>query len=297
MATRIHRWYLSAEEAKRSHLFQLRDTDREDDRVRTAIRGASAIVERALDTWFYPRILTRYYDHPQPDADILELGQWLLSVTTFTTENTNNDVVATDYFLVHTAQDPDHNKSPYRLVIMNPDGDYPYLEWSGTKRKANAIAGVWGYGDDSEDTGATVLNNPLAIGGTSLTVLTGLLETGWMLLIEDEQVFASAVSEGDPNDTVTIVRARGGTTAAAHVATTAISRYVPPYDIELLTGILAARLFHRGTASWADIIGTRETARQFVKAMAAEASYVLDMYLEDTYFGASGFVPWDLLDG
>ena len=297
MATRIHRWYLTAEELKRSYLFQLAGKTREDDRVHSAIRGASAIVEKALGTWFYPRTLTHYYDHPEPNADILELGQWLLSVTTFTTENGNDTLAATDYFLAHTSQDPDYNKSPYRLVIMNPDGDYPYLEWSGTRRRANAIAGVWGYGDDSEDTGATVLNDPLAVGGTSLTVLTGLIETGWMLLIGDEQTFVSAVTTGDPNDTVTIVRARGGTTEVAHAATTAISRYVPPYDIELLTGILAARLFHRGTAAWADVVGTRETARQFVKAMAPEASYVLDMYLDETYFGNSGFVSWDLLDG
>ena len=291
MTTRVNRWYLTLEEAKRSDLFRLTDITREDSRVKSAIRQASRMIEKALGTWFYPVTATRYFDHPPVDPAVLELDQWLLSVTTFTTENAADTLAATDYFLVHTFQNQSF-ESPYRCVLMNPDGDYPELEWSDTRIKANAIAGVWGYSDFVEATGATVLNAPLAVGGLSLTVLTGTLETGWMLLIGTEQIFVSSITEGDPNDTVTIVRAQGGTTAAQHVATTAISRYVPPDNIELLCGIITARLFNRRTSAWSDIVGTRESAQSFIKAMPEEARYILEMYLDETHQGASRFVDW-----
>jgi len=291
MTTRINRWYLTLEEAKRSDLFRLKDVTEENDRVKSAIRQASQMIEKALDTWFYPVTATRYFDHPPIDPAVLLLDQWLLSVTGFTTENGDDDVESTDYFPVHTFHNQKH-QSPYRCILMNPDGDYPELEWSETKIKANAITGAWGHSDFTALTGATVLNDPLAADGTSLTVLTGKLETGWMGLIEDEQVFVSSITTGDPNDTVTIVRAQDGTTAAEHDAATAISRYVPPDDIELLCGILTARLFNRRTSAWSDIIGTKESAQSFIKSMPEEARYILEMYLGETSEGASRFVPW-----
>ena len=291
MTTRVNRWYLTLEEAKRSDLFRLKNVKEEDSRVKSAIRQASGMIEKALSTWFYPVTATRYFDHPPVDPSVLLLDQWLLSVTTFTTENTEDTLADTDYFLVHTFQNQKF-EAPYRCVLMNPDGDYPELEWGDTKIKANAITGEWGHSDFVEDTGATVLNDPLAADDTSLTVLTGTLETGWMLLIESEQVFASSITEGDTNDTVTIVRAQGGTTAAEHEATTAISRYVPPDNIELLCGIVTARLFNRRTSAWSDIVGTKESAQSFFKAMPEEARYILEMYLNEAYQGASRFVDW-----
>lgn len=296
MATRQNRWYVSLAEAKQSDLYGLASVTSEDERVKTAIRRTSALIETALDTWFYPVLATRYFDHPAVPS-VLELDQWLLSIDTdgFTTDNTDETVETTDYFLARTLQNPIY-EAPYRLVLMNPDGDYSELEWSDTEFRANAITGAWGYNDDTAATGATVLNDPLAVGGLSLTVLTGTMEVGWMLLVETEQIFVSSITTGDPNDTVTIVRAQDGTTAAAHVATTAISRYVPPYDIELLTGILAARLYHRGTTGWSDIIGSKDSAQQFVKAMAPEAAYILDLYGLETW-GSGGWVTWKVLDG
>jgi len=113
-----------------------------------------------------------------------------------------------------------------------------------------------------------------------------------MLLIGTEQMVAEAVTTGAPNDTVTLVRGLGGTTAAVHLKTAAISRYTPPDEIESLCGMLAARLFQRGTTGWSDITGTRETAQLFIKEMAPEAAYILDLYDYDTWQGDSRFAPW-----
>ena len=59
MTTRLYRWYLSLEEAKRSDLYGLAGITEEDSRVKSAIRQASALIEKAIDTWFYPVIQNR----------------------------------------------------------------------------------------------------------------------------------------------------------------------------------------------------------------------------------------------
>jgi len=135
-------------------------------------------------------------------------------------------------------------------------------------------------------TGATVLNDPsLAIDGTSLTVLTGKVETHQMLLIGDEQVYVSSISTGEINDTVTIVRAQNGTTAAVHLEAIVVYRQLAPFDIEELCGILAARLFHRGTTAWADRTGTPESGLTYAKALVAEAKHIVQKYGPPRSFG------------
>jgi|GEM_PF-2456180 len=307
MTTRTYRRYISLEATKRDPVSIASGSAGQDTRLNDLIRKASHWIEEELERWFYPVIATYYFDHP-PDDTILDIAPWLLSATTFTTNNTGTALVeGTDFHLTRHTPLKGRNlyTPPYNRIIMDPNGNTTNLVWTGTPLKANKMIGVWGWSDDTEDTGATVLNDPLAIGGTSLTVLTGTIETGWMLLIGDEQVFSSVVTEGATNDTVTIVRAQNGTTAAAHVATTAISRYVPPDDIEALCGIIVARLYHRGatkwsdtpaggTIRWGDAVGSPDAGVLYYHALPAEARAIIDRYKE-TERGKSAIVTWDLL--
>jgi hypothetical protein len=225
---------------------------------------------------------------------VLILDQWLLSVTSLTTENGADTMTASDYFLVHTFKDQRH-QPPYRCIVANPDGDWPDFEWSGTKRRANCVTGVWGYSDFLEDTGVNLAED-LDASETEWDVddASGI-EVGWILEVGSEQVFCSA--RDTDNNKITVVRGLHGTTAETHSNTDSISRYVPPDDIEMLCGILTARLYHRGTAGWSDIIGSKDSAQQFVKAIAPEAAYIIDLYEEELWDADSRAIDWgtDLL--
>lgn len=298
MTVRTYRRYISLEAAKRDPVSIASGQTGQDTRLNDLIRKASHWIEEELERWFYPVMATYYFDHPNDDT-ILDIAPWLLAVTTFTTENTlTTPVEGTDFHLVQYIPAKNRNVyiPPYNRIVMDPDGAVPNLEWSTTPLKANKIVGVWGWSDDTQATGATVLNDPsLAAAGTSLTVLTGLIETGWMLLIGTEQLFASAVATGSPNDTVTVIRAQGGTTAAVHTKTTVISRYVPPDDIETLCGIIVARLYHRGATKWTDTVGSPDAGILYYHALPAEAKAIIDRY-KQAGEGLSAFVPWDMLD-
>jgi len=272
MATRHNRWYISMEQAKRDYLHFDADMDDEDSRTEAYIRRASAWIEKKTDRVFYPITATRYLDYQ--NAKQIILGDDLISVTTLKHDDT--EIASGDYILYPL------NGPPYLWIEV--DLSVESFSYDDTRQKVISIEGVFGYGNDTEDTGATVLNDPsLLAAGTSLTVLTGLVETGWMLLIGTEQIFVSSISTSSPNDTVTIVRAQGGTTAAVHTAATAISHYVPPWDIEDLCGQLVARLADRALQGWGDVAGTPEEGQTYMKALAAESRAIVNAYRRLVY--------------
>jgi len=276
MATeRNYRFYISREKAKRSFLNIKSTVTAEDTKVSDLIEMVSLAIEEEVAVVFYPVTKTKYFDHPDPD-NILKFDEWLISVDTFTTQNTEVAVTSGQYYLM---QGGSYQGPPYDRIVMKTDSTRPNLLYSGTLQQANALTGKWGWRDEYGATGATVLNDPsLAIDGTSLTVLTGKLETHQMLLIGTEQVYVSSISAGDTNDTVTIARAQNGTTAAIHLKDVVVYRQLAPFDIEELCGILTSRLFHRGTTAWADRTGTPESGLTYVKAMVAEAVHIVEKY-------------------
>ena len=85
----------------------------------------------------------------------------------------------------------------------------------------------------------------MAADATTLLAETGTVEVGWLLLIDSERLFVSAVSTGVDNDTLTVRRAQFGTTAAAHSNGTTIYRYCPPSDVEKAVADLAKFLYQR----------------------------------------------------
>ena len=276
MATeRNYRFYISREKAKRSFLNIASTVTAQDAKVDDLIEMVSLAIEEELRCVFYPITKTLYFDHPDP-SNVLKLDEWLVSVDSFTTQNTDVEVTSGQYFLMCGDS---YVGPPYDRLVMASDGTRPNLLYSGTVQRANAITGKWGWRDEYEATGATVLNDPsLLAAGTSLTVLTGKLETHQMLLIGTEQLYVSSITAGSPNDTVTIVRAQNGTTAAIHLKDVTIYRQLAPFDIEELCGILVARLFHRGTTAWADRTGTPESGLTYIQAMVAEARHIVEKY-------------------
>lgn len=271
MAERSYRWYISRSQCKRTYAEMVSTVTERDAKIDALIDSASRWIEEATRTWFYPVIETRYYDHPD-DATILKFDQWLLSVTTFTTSNGNESVSSSDYFLMCGKT---YNIPPYDRIVMKSDGDRTTLLFSGTPQQANAITGAWGYCNDYVDTGTTLAAAISSTTATTATVADGTaIEIGWLLLIDDERIFVSNISD----NTLTVVRGQGGTDAATHDDATTVYRYVPPHDIEALCGILVARLFHRGSTSWSDTVGAAERGLIFMKAMPSEAANIIERY-------------------
>lgn len=279
MAERSYRHYISRDQCKRAYAEIASAVTEQDTKIDALIEPASRWLEEACGTTFYPITATRYYDHPD-DAGILKLDQWLLSVATFTTGNGDETVSSDDYFLKCGKT---YNIPPYDRIEMKSNGSRPNLFFSGTPQQANALTGAWGYSNDFEDTGTTLDG---AISSTTATTFTSSsgssLETGWMGLIDDEQMFFESIS----SNIVTTKREMNGTTAAIHDDGTTVYRYVPPHDIEALCGILVARLFHRGSTAWSDITGSearglllpRQLTRLYLQALPAEAHLVIQRY-------------------
>jgi len=209
--------------------------------------------------WFYPRKMTRYFDHPD-DTSWLLLDEDLLEVTTsgFTTENGSTVVAAADFFLMCGDS---YNVMPYDRIVLDRDGDQTNLEYTGTRQRANAVTGIWGYHDDWanawRNSTDTVENDPLTAAGTSITVNDADAADGYgnaprfqefqLLKIEDEYVYITAVNATD--NTLTVVRGVNGTTAAAHVKDTVIYIYRAMPDIVQAMLELAKYLYlHKDTS-------------------------------------------------
>lgn len=278
MAVQPNRWYITLEAVKRDFISVTGST--QDERIKDLIRDVSKWLEGECRTWWMPVTATREFDHPG-DTSRLNLDQWLLSITesTFTTKNGAQEVTSSEYYLQQVLNEATYNEKPYNVIVLRPESDVPALLYTGTRKKANSVPGQWGYCDDTAATGATVLNaTKLSAGGLSLTVLTGKLETGQMLLIGTEQIFVSSISTSSPNDTVTIIRAQNGTTDADHLNGVSISRYTPPNDLEAACGMTVARMYHRGATKWTDTVGSPDAGLRFFKELLPEARMIIDRY-------------------
>lgn len=287
-----NRLYVSLDAVKRDWLpnlegIQLTEDDY-DERIVELIRDVSKDIEemckphtKLTPTYFIPVTETRVFDHAW-DTSYLRLDQWLLAIETggFTTKNGNTTMAPSDYYLKRQGT---YNEKPYDRIVMRV-GSTNNLEYTGTPQKANSVRGRWGYCDDSKETGATVQDDPLTNNATTLLAAAGAIEVGQMLLVGSEQIFASAVEAGEPDDTVTIERAQNGTTEAPHVQGTAISRYTPPNDIVKLAGISVARLYSRGTTAFADTTGTPPGGLPYVAANVPDALTVINRYHREKWW-------------
>ena len=205
------------------------------------IHSTSREMEDIAGRKFYPRIETRYFDTPSfYGVEQLWLDDDLLSLTTLMNGD-GIEIPAAAYVLRPRNESPKHSiellmSSAYRWQITA----------AGDPQDAISVAGVWGYHSFYDgawqDTLATVQNDPLSSGGTSLTGLTtGKLHAGDMLLIESEYIYVVSVTVST-TDTATIVRGIHGSTAAAHIKTTPIYRWTHE-EIEMLARMAVAAYF------------------------------------------------------
>jgi hypothetical protein len=224
----------------------LATTDTADDpRLLDALQSASLQVERLSNRRFCPRRATLEQNVNIFQASELLLDDDLLELTTLV----NGDGSTIDPANIVTIPGNDGPISVIRLT-----GGEAFT-WENTPIRAVSVTGVWGWHDRwSEawrDSGDTVQDDPLGDGATSLTVtdadgadseqVSPRFQVGQLLRIEDEYLRVLAVDTS--TNIVTVQRGANGTTAAAHVQSTAIDVYRPVADIESLVVRWAAWLY------------------------------------------------------
>lgn len=98
---------------------------------------------------------------------------------------------------------------------------------SGNPRKSIGVRGVWGFGGQWVNTGATVRSSYTA-GDTTLTISSAsLLEAGMVIKVGTEYLYVESVtgSETPESDTAAVSGAYNGSTAANHDADDVIYRW------------------------------------------------------------------------
>jgi len=208
---------------------------------------------------FFPHYETYYWDYRHADDPLL-LDRDLLEVSALTTRNTAVTITSANYFLMNGYS---HTRTPYSVIALN-DGTTCW-EYDATRRQANAVTGIWGYHNDWAnawgDSGDTVQDAPLLVGGTALTItnaaaadereLNPVFQVGQLIRFGATSTAEYAQITAIVGAVLTIVRGVNGSTAAEQANATTIYIYRPQDDIVLATTIIAAHLYRRK-----DSIGT-----------------------------------------
>lgn len=187
-------------------------------------------------TGFGPEIATRYYDGDRRSvlwlrADLAALDTLSVSSTVGATPVT--PTVDTDFYLAGLGSyDP-----PYRKIIFHGTGTTTLF---GSGSKVTAVSGTWSFPYRTRLLSATTAE-ALDDSETEVDVsaLTGL-SAGMTVLVDDEQMYVTAVTDST-TDSVTVERGVNGTTAATHLTGAAITRYVYDPSVHALALRLAEK--------------------------------------------------------
>lgn len=244
--------------ANRTQLLRALESDTTDSDVLSRaddnLEAASRWIERTFRTTFFPVTDTHQYRWPQRTGTgwTLHLGQWLLSVSTLTTEgDTATAIAASDYFL-----EPQTFGPPYDRIEIDLESS-AFFASGATPQRSIRVAGKWGFSDETAD--STTLNDPSGISASDTTVVLtsgSAFGVGDVMRVESEDMLVTAVS----TNTLTVERGINGTTAATHADSTAASRVVAPSDVRELCIARAASMWAANSSRWTGVFGGSEMA-------------------------------------
>lgn len=234
MALVTNRWYTTLD-ALKAEIGET--TTANDARLRRYIAQASHAVEDYTGRTFYPVTATKYFDAPRDGCRLFLAYEDLLSLSTLTD---GTGVITSTYYWLYPL-----NLSPKHSIVLDTGSLGRGFQYVDDPQRAISIAGQWGYSADYVSTGLTLA---AAVSSTTTTVFVlsaGGCEVGHTLLVDSEAVFVSGVS----GNVVTVERGANGTTAATHLISTVVYRYIPPADIEFAALALASFANNTRTAA------------------------------------------------
>ena len=180
----------------------------------------------AFGSGFGPRTGTNKYDGVGGSA--LRLRDDLLTVTSITirpstaSATTSTPTVDTDYYLLDG--EDGYGPAPYRKILLHGQGTITAF---GSGFRVTDVAGTWGYQNVTVTSSATT-SEALDTSETGVDVSSGAaFSPGQTILIDTEQMYISSIA----TNTLTVVRAANGTTAATHSTSAAIAVYQYPSKV------------------------------------------------------------------
>jgi hypothetical protein len=222
--------------------------------------GDAAVVEAALETAsrrvdsfcgrpFFAETDTRVFDGN--GKDYMRIPD-LLSATTVKLDEDGDRVFevtlasATDYYLKRTKH-RDEDATPYTCIELDTvSGQRSAFV---NRKRLLQIVGSWGFTNETEAV-ASALAEDLDASETGVDVADGTLySVGQTIKIDSEDMYISAIA----TNTLTVVRAMNGTTAAVHTNGTAITRYVYTPGVRTAALIIAARILKRRETGYANV--------------------------------------------
>lgn len=253
----------------RQYLSMPNETVKDNSLLESLVKSTCAAIDKYSRRFFDVKRETRLFDYPAKPLDIfgvynvpptsvysigtairtrrisLKVDEHLLSVLTLT--NGDGTVIAPDDFLLYPA-----NYYPKNKIKLKNSSDVAWnYPSSGDTDQVIDVDGLWGYHNwyneawvDSLD---TVVDDPLAIGGTTLTVdnANGVasdgemerFQTGNMIRFGSAELgeYAYVREVNTTSNELTIVRGYNGTTAEEQDQGTGIYLYRPMKNIVLAT--------------------------------------------------------------
>ena len=227
--------------------------------------------------FFYPQLATKYFDHPDQKGNenaTLIVRDDLLQVVTLTTDNGNETLASTDYFL-RTGPRGRYGETPYDRIELEygSTGYATNFQWTDTPQKANAVTGFWGYvpgwtgavATDScwVNTGAAIQS----VTSTTMTVdsLAGVDMLGmyprvqkfdlvmWYNTTYTSMEMGFVVDVAEDTGVLTVNRGVNGTSTDTPSGTPTLYKFRPPSDVVRATRRLAAFYYRARQTSRADI--------------------------------------------
>ena len=213
-----------------------------------------------------------YWTTKLQSTGILPLDDWLISATTVTsyegtdrtTSTTLSEGIGNDFLLMPYNTNP---KSKLKLQENTTKNLF-------AGQQTLTILGEWGWQNDTES-----ISTIDAIGSTSTTTVTvtsgSTTYIGDTILVDTEQMYVTNVD----GNTLTVIRAVNGTTAATHSGGATYYRYKYPADV-VQTCLDVARTYWKSRdVGQSSLIGTNEMQMTFPQNEEKMLLRRLDHYL------------------
>lgn len=248
----------------------------------------SRAIDRRCKRVFYPTLETRVFDGPQAGdrqemrwglrvGDLIEIVSVEASING---GSTYEAVAATDYVATCGA---DYNAAG-SFDVLSMDHNGTWRSWPRGK-KAARINGWWGYTDDREgcweDSGVTLAGNYSANGASLSAADASGLAAGMLARVDDEVFEVLGVVDGGTSaDSVSVMGARNGTSAAGHSTGEAVLVWRAPEPVRMAALIQCARQLERGFQGFGDARATPEIGQlMYLAAMDPEAAALIETYI------------------
>lgn len=198
-------WYTTREDVMsaqdiKAAAYNGRDIDR-------AIEAASREAEQLIHRVAYPWLGTRYFDYPD-DQYVPTWRIWfgrhdLISATSIT--NGDGSTVSTSNVFLGPQDGP-----PYDRVDINRGTTAAYTQGT-TNQRAIAIAGLWGFSDDSETAGLTAEVLDIVETGVDVAALVGV-GVGSVIKIDSERMVVTDKTWASTSQTGSLAAAQNAVT-------------------------------------------------------------------------------------